>query len=233
MNRLTGKRSRETGGAAIALLLTIAIVVGGGFAGLSMLLIMIGGFSASGTAAESTASTAPIQTGPDGAVEAVQINQSVDLGQGGLVCIYLSGVRGTPALDRRVAPKLYDVLTEVKERRLQRLDFTWLFRTNCQQWNIKGSYGVKAKPGTSPHEAGRAVDVSGMTSRIDRYQIVEIFRKYGWKWLGTGHRPDPPHFEIEPWQVGEPNKGEMIRRAQEDWKRGNIAGGCKGSECGS
>jgi hypothetical protein len=154
---------------------------------------------------------------------------AADFGGAGLACVDLPGVNHprTPALDRRVARRFYAVMNEMKENRIS-LRFTWGFRTNCQQIHVDSGGNLKAMPGTSPHEAGRAVDVSGMLVHPRREEIIAVFRRHGWLWLG---RKDPPHFEVLPSTVGEVSKIGWIQKIQSDFRAGG-ASGCRGTDCG-
>lgn len=156
-----------------------------------------------------------------------------------LVCVNLPGLRfpRTPALDRRVAEHWLAVRKDLEASGIPLPEVSWAFRTNCQQINVKPSanpnnrtgHNSKAEPGRSPHEAGRALDVKGMTSRRDRAEIVAIFKRHEWRWLGV---TDPPHFDIEPHVVGEASSTSWIRKIQESYKQGYPKQGCRGPECG-
>jgi hypothetical protein len=152
-----------------------------------------------------------------------------DFGGAGLQCVNLLGVGypRTPALDRRVARRFYAAMQDLYARDIH-LTFTWGFRTNCQQRNVDSGGNLKALPGTSPHEAGRAVDVSGMLVNPRRDEIIATFRRHGWLWLG---RKDPPHFEVLPSTVGEASKIGWIQKIQADFRAGG-ASGCRGTDCG-
>ncbi|MGH9913941.1 MAG: hypothetical protein ACRD63_01490, partial [Pyrinomonadaceae bacterium] len=154
-----------------------------------------------------------------------------DLGTGGLVCVSLPGVSypKTPALDRRVARFYLGAKQDLDSKNIH-ITLNWGFRTNCQQRNVSSGQNYKAMPGTSPHEAGRAIDVNGMpygpAARADGLRIVNIFREHNWVWLGEG---DPPHFEIKGYQVGEPNHIAWIEKIQTGFKEGAPTGGCRGT----
>lgn len=156
-----------------------------------------------------------------------------------LVCVNLPGVSfpRTPALDRRVAEMWLAVRKDLEQSGVAPLSFSWAFRSNCQQVNVTPSvnpnnrtgHNSKALPGRSPHEAGRGLDVKGMTTRKDVGQIVAAFNRHGWRWLGA---TDPPHFEVLGYLVGEPNHSSWIRKIQESYKQGYPKQGCRGPECG-
>lgn len=157
-------------------------------------------------------------------------DESQDLSNSYLVCVQLAGISSsrTPALDKRVAQRWLAVKQDLDTQGIAPLSFTWGFRTNCQQVNVKTSY-TKAKPGSSPHEAGRALDANGMSVRKDRFEIVATFKNHGWVWLGP--TVDPPHFEIEGYTVGEASHANWIKKAQKDYQQGGPHG-CRGPECG-
>jgi hypothetical protein len=84
-------------------------------------------------------------------------------------------------------------------------------------------------PGVSLHEAGFAVDMSGvaigprgakrLTPRGRR--IVAIMRKHGFSWrYGLA---DPAHFEIDPRKYGYRSAQQAIRRSQSQCQTGYIA----------
>lgn len=166
-------------------------------------------------------------------------DQEQDLSTGFLVCVNLPGIRASrmPALDVRVARRYLAVKQQLDAEGILNVTFTWAFRTNCQQINVRPSgKNPKAIPGTSPHEAGRALDVVGLDPSSDAFRkndwfkIVKVFQNHGWYWLA---KKDPPHMQIEANQVGEPSKFIWIQKAQTDYKKGGPKGGCRGPECGS
>ncbi len=153
-------------------------------------------------------------------------DEPIDLGTGMLVCVDMPGVHApkTPALDRRVARKLLAVRLDLQAQGIPPLRFTYGFRSTREQIAVNPGGNLKAAPGTSPHEAGRAVDVSGMRTRPDRSYIIATFKRHGWQHLGLY---DLPHFQIPAEAVGEPNRIAMIWKAQADYARGNPVG-CRG-----
>ena len=85
-----------------------------------------------------------------------------------------------------------------------------------------------AVPGTSRHESGFAVDVSGIVVRTanggyarDRNGnfiptklgniLIPIFAKHGFEW-GARFK-DPPHFDADPTRYGYKNRAEAIAAA--------------------
>ncbi len=162
-----------------------------------------------------------------------------ELNLGYLVCVNLPGIKAnrTPALDVRVARRYLAVKQDLDAQGVSTVSFTWAFRTNCQQVNVHPSgNNPKATPGTSPHEAGRALDVvgldpsSGAFRKNDWFKIVTTFRAHGWRWLA---RKDPPHMDIDAAQVGERSNYIWIQKSQADYKKGGPKGGCRGPECAS
>jgi hypothetical protein len=88
----------------------------------------------------------------------------------------------------------------------------------CRRAN-PGLYGARP-PGTSLHEAGLAVDVSGIATgrRGSRRltprgrKIVSIMRKNGFNWrYGLA---DPAHFEADPRRAGYRNLNQAIKRSK-------------------
>jgi hypothetical protein len=55
-----------------------------------------------------------------------------------------------------------------------------------------------ARPGTSKHERGQAVDLVATGGDSDAVQIIgEVAESYGLKWGGRFSHPDPVHFELQ------------------------------------
>jgi hypothetical protein len=155
----------------------------------------------------------------------------LDLDTAGLVCVRLPGVSypRTSALDRRIAPLQIGVLEEADRQGLAPLRYTWALRTECQQRNVQPvGTALKARVGSSSHESGSAVDMSGLRARSDRQRIIAIYRQFGAQ-HGTA---DWPHFAWPGSLVGEPNKHEWIKRQRREFRNGRVEGGCIGPECG-
>ena len=116
-----------------------------------------------------------------GSDTAVMNSENIDMGTGFLVCFNLPGVNlpKTPALDRRVARLLEAVRADLSVEGVPALHFTYGFRSTREQELVDPGSNYKARPGTSPHEAGRAVDVSGMRTRSDRGQVIATFKRHG------------------------------------------------------
>jgi LAS superfamily LD-carboxypeptidase LdcB len=85
----------------------------------------------------------------------------------------------------------------------------------------RGIYGAKP-PGASMHEAGLAVDLSGLvTGRRHRRltpkgrQTVQIMRRHGFNWR-YGLK-DPAHFELSPQAAGYRSPQAAIQAGQQRW----------------
>lgn len=163
--------------------------------------------------------------------------QGEDLTLGYLVCVNLPGIKPgrTPALDVRVARRYLAVKQDLDAQGVPTVSFSWGLRTTCQQVNVKPSgHNPKNAPGTSPHEAGRALDVvgldpsSGAFRKNDWFKITATFKAHGWRWLA---QKDPPHMDIDCSLVGERSNLIWIQKTQADYQRGNPKGGCRGPEC--
>lgn len=160
-----------------------------------------------------------------------ELRGPLDLGTAGLVCVKLPGVSypKTPALDRRVAPRLFGAIQELERQNAPDLRFNYGFRSTCEQTRIQPvGTAQKARPGTSAHERGAAVDVAQLRARADRQRVIRVFREQGWTWGSA----DWPHFEVKAHVVGEPDRFEWVRRQQRDFNAGRVTGGCRGADCG-
>jgi hypothetical protein len=223
-------RKNEAGGIPLFVILGLMPVLLWGFVLIFILMV------SSVTIAPSTISGDPGSTLTQGgngeqsmSNTEIEIPSNLDAGGAGLVCVHLPGINRprTAALDRRVARRYAAVMNTLQSEGIN-ITFTWAFRTKCQQINVNPGTNLKAKPGTSPHEAGRAVDVNGMKVNPKRGRIISVFKQFGWRWLG--HK-DPPHFEIPAETVGEASRFAMISKNQSDFQRGNPAP-CRGTDCG-
>jgi LAS superfamily LD-carboxypeptidase LdcB len=138
------------------------------------------------------------------------------------------------ALDAKARARLDAALRELRKRGLQpRVNST--FRSQSEQHamyrcarnrrcrNRRGIYGAKP-PGSSMHEAGLAVDLSGIaTGRRKRRltpkgrQTVRVMERHGFDWrYGL---QDPAHFEISPQQAGYRSPQAAIQAGQQRWRR--------------
>jgi hypothetical protein len=92
-------------------------------------------------------------------------------------------------------------LTAVLRKLPRRLTLlvTSAFRTHEQQRALRSSFGVKAKPGHSPHEDGRAIDVNVMvdgtlvSARRNHKLIGKVMESEGFEYLGPH---DPVHYAV-------------------------------------
>lgn len=153
-----------------------------------------------------------------------------NLGTGGLVCVNIPGINypRTPALDRRVARAWRAVRQDLDAQGIGILTGTWAYRTYCQQVNVDSGGNLKAQPGTSPHEGGRAIDFGNLRLHPQRSQIIATFVRHGWVHLGAR---DWPHVEMKGYSFGEPSHIALIQKTHADFKNGNPKG-CRGTDCG-
>jgi hypothetical protein len=159
-------------------------------------------------------------------------------GESRLVCAFVPGISypRTNALDWRVVRRWIAVKAELDQKGLH-ITGNYAFRTTCQQSQMHGTYGIAAVPGTSPHEAGAALDINGIGTKQPGQktgirtplgaQVIPVFEKYGFQWLPF----DPMHVEVKPSQLGEPNRLALIRKMQADFDKGDPTGGCRGDRC--
>lgn len=116
--------------------------------------------------------------------------------------------------------------TTFRSQREQSGIYRCYHRRNCR--SRRGIYRA-ARPGTSLHEAGLAVDVAGVAAGNRRHRritrdgkkIVRIMQKHGFKWP-HGMR-DPVHFEISPRQAGYRTHHAAIKAGQQRWSAQNRA----------
>lgn len=105
--------------------------------------------------------------------------------------------------------------------------FTEAFRTSEYQAGLQSNSNAitPAKPGTSLHEAGFAVDISWR--RLPRAQQAEVVRNAalaGLSWGGNFRKPDQVHFYVDPG-----HRASRIADAQRQYK--NRGAKCN-DECG-
>lgn len=133
-------------------------------------------------------------------------------------------VRAAPRV-KRVIPKILAVDSRIKKR-VQKLRpsirkrlahvakklpdrvtllVTSAYRTYNEQKKLIPTFGVKAKPGRSPHEDGRAIDVNVMVDgdilspRKNRSVIGKVMAEAGFKHLGA---IDPVHYSVPKHEIG-------------------------------
>jgi hypothetical protein len=117
------------------------------------------------------------------------------------------------AVDNRIAKRVNQLRPCVKHRLsrvLSRLPekvsilVTSAHRTHAEQASLKPTFGIKAKPGTSTHEDGRAVDVNVFVDgervppRRHNKVIGKAMAKEGFKYLGPS---DPVHYSVPKWEL--------------------------------
>jgi N-acetylmuramoyl-L-alanine amidase len=100
------------------------------------------------------------------------------------------------AISAKLGSSLLLVATEYYQQFGRPLQINSLYRTAAQQialyeWYKRGMCSISAcaRPGTSNHEAGQAVDVE------DYEGAKAIFKKNGWVWQMDKSGNDPVHFE--------------------------------------
>lgn len=139
--------------------------------------------------------------------------------------------------------KLEAAMLDLRRRGLSPT-LTTTFRSNTEQKSIYSCYHKRncrmrrgifnaARPGTSLHEAGLAVDVAGVASGKGRHRhltrngkkIVRVMQQHGFNWP-HGLR-DPVHFEIPPKQAGYRSERTAINVAQQRWHTQSRATSCQ------
>ncbi len=108
-------------------------------------------------------------------------------------------------LDSKIEGKVQTVLAQTHKEGIN-LKITSAYRTVAHQKNLykarqrgRHPYSV-AKPGTSKHNAGLAVDVNwNQLTRKQKKSVKALFKKQGFKWAGIN---DPVHFAVDPKSVG-------------------------------
>lgn len=151
-------------------------------------------------------------------------------------CLKLRTGRRAPChpatyVDPKIAGKYQTALRDMRRAGVQpKVTSTWrssekqaeLYRcSNSQRCRSRnpGLYYAKP-PGSSAHEAGLAVDLSGIASgprgakRVTRngHKIIRIMEKNGFSWR-YGLK-DPAHFEANPKTAGYSNLRQAIKRTQ-------------------
>ncbi|MFN3653175.1 MAG: hypothetical protein ACK47B_26640 [Armatimonadota bacterium] len=117
------------------------------------------------------------------------------------------------AVDNRIAKRVNQLRPCVKHRLsrvLSRLPekvsilVTSAHRTTAEQASLRPTFGIKAKPGTSTHEDGRAVDVNVFVDgervppRRHNKVIGKAMALEGFKYLGPS---DPVHYSVPKWEL--------------------------------
>jgi hypothetical protein len=151
-------------------------------------------------------------------------------------CLTLKNGRKAPChppdyIDPKVVGKYSSAMRDLKRLGVQpKITSAWrssekqaaLYRCsnsqNCRSRN-PGLYYAKP-PGSSAHEAGLAVDISGIAAgprgakRITRngQKIIRVMEKNGFSWR-YGLK-DPAHFEANPRKAGYQNLNQAIKKTQ-------------------
>lgn len=120
------------------------------------------------------------------------------------------------AVDERIKKRLSQLQPAVKKRlahvarrlpKRVKLLVTSAYRTRQEQARLRPTFGVKARPGYSPHEDGRAIDLNVLVDgkrippRRNKAVIGKIMAEAGFKYLG---HHDPVHFSVPKWEIGVP-----------------------------
>jgi hypothetical protein len=142
------------------------------------------------------------------------------------------------AVDARIARRVNALRPGVKVKLLRAVSrlpknvtlvVTSAARTRAEQASLKATYGVKAKPGRSPHEDGRAVDVNVLVdgerirTRAQNKIIGWAMRASGFHYLGA---MDPVHYSVPREKVGKPETSpdlEVMTVGQMDELKAEIA----------
>lgn len=117
------------------------------------------------------------------------------------------------AMNERVAKRVNALRPCVKQR-LNRvvkklpnnvtLLVTSAYRTRQEQASLRSTFGVKARPGTSTHEDGRAVDVNVFVNgarvppKKQNRIIGKVMASEGFRYLGP---IDPVHYSVPKWEI--------------------------------
>jgi len=112
------------------------------------------------------------------------------------------------AVDERIAQRVNDLQPCVKQRLMRvaqklpkrvTLLVTSAYRTHDEQASLQPTFGIKARPGTSAHEHGRAIDLNVLVDgkrispRFNQKVIGEEMASEGFRYLG---RRDPVHYSV-------------------------------------
>lgn len=119
------------------------------------------------------------------------------------------------ATEPRIATRLNQIRPSVKQRLLKALSLmpdnhtlliTSAHRTHDEQAGLVSTFGVKARPGTSTHEDGRAVDLNLLVNgervppRIQQRYIGQAMKAAGFFHLGA---IDPVHYSVPVQKIDE------------------------------
>jgi len=128
-------------------------------------------------------------------------------------------------VDKKIAGRVNGFLKEIEEGKIP-VTINNSFRTMAEQQDLydkrdENSNPV-AKPGTSRHESGFAIDLNGVSTLTDRQKkdLNTAAEDNGFSPLDG----DPPHFESDPIEAGYKNRKAAIDENQKDYedKKGGI-----------
>lgn len=151
------------------------------------------------------------------------------------------------AVDQRIKNRLNGLQPAVKKRlahvakrlpKRMKLLVTSAYRTRQEQANLRPTFGVKAKPGRSAHEDGRAIDLNVLVDgklvspRRNRAIIGKFMAEAGFKYLGDHdpvhfsipkHEIDPDYVHTEPLEVMTMGEVEEAREQEQQYAAETVA----------
>lgn len=133
-----------------------------------------------------------------------------------------SGTRGhVIVVDRSMVPKVA-ALIQGAESSGARLNITSSFRTNEEQGGLNSSNAVTpAAAGSSPHNAGLAVDGTDGQTKALPGSVVDQAEDLGLRWGGNFKKADDVHLD----GVESPDqKAQLTKENQQQWKNGTVSG---------
>lgn len=151
------------------------------------------------TAAVATLSGKDAQVAVDAAMNAVVNNFLIQYKLKGMSSAYV---------DDEFAPKLEKWIELAKSKGVE-ITFNEAFRSTEYQASLsKNPFAITpAKPGSSLHEAGFAVDINferlsdipnGLSKKEQQEILLETAKQAGLNWGGNFNKPDFPHFYFDP-----------------------------------
>lgn len=125
---------------------------------------------------------------------------------------------GDTYLDSSIIPAVKQWIDSASKSCCVKLSFTSAFRSTQKQKDIADDKNsiTPAKPGTSLHEAGYAVDISWISIPENRKKCV--VKNSGLSWGGNLNPPDEVHFFREV-PGGRKNRTKYINEAQDEYKK--------------
>jgi uncharacterized protein RhaS with RHS repeats len=124
-------------------------------------------------------------------------------------------------VDRSMVPRVAALISGA-EASGTRLNITSSFRTNEEQGGLNGSNAVTpAAAGSSPHNAGLALDGTDGKSKALPDSVVDHAEDLGMRWGGNFKRSDDVHVDgVE----SAAQKAQLTKENQQQWKSGTIPG---------